>query len=135
VIVDASSRLDRTTKRLSDVSNAVLVVAQTDVVSLWSVGCIRSFLEEDDKRDRIQIVLNRYKKVLIGDKEVQQHTNCKVIWKIPNAFDAVADSIDRGSPIVLQERSEISRSYRGLAAALGGESGPSLWWNFPPSHQ
>jgi hypothetical protein len=79
--------------------------------------------------------LNRYKKVLvgdkIGDKEVQQHTNCKVIWKIPNAFDAVADSIDRGSPIVLQERSEISRSYRGLAAALAGDSGPNLWWNFP----
>ena len=49
VIVDTSSRLDRTTKLLSDLSNAVLVIAQTDVVSLWSVGRIRSFLEEDDK--------------------------------------------------------------------------------------
>ena len=133
VIVDASSRLDRTTKLLSDLSNAVLVIAQTDVVSLWSVGRIRSFLEEGDKRDRIHIVLNRYKKVSgFGDKEVQQYTNCKVIWKIPNAFHAVAASIDRGSPIVLQEGSEISRSYRGLAAALGQESGPNLWWTSPP---
>ena len=134
VIVDTSSRLDRTTKLLSDLSNAVLVIAQTDVVSLWSVGRIRSFLDEEgDKRDRIQIVLNRYKKVPgFSDEEVQQFTNCKVIWKIPNAFHAVAASIDRGSPIVLQEGSEISRSYRGLAAALGQESIRNLWWNFRP---
>jgi len=34
VVVDASSRLDPTTRLLSDLSNAVLMVAQTDVVSL-----------------------------------------------------------------------------------------------------
>jgi pilus assembly protein CpaE len=128
VIVDVSSRLDRTTKLLSDLSHAVLAIAQTDVVSMWSVGRIRAFLEEGDKRDRIHIVLNRYKKVPgFGDEEVQQFTNCKVIWKIPNAFSAVAASIDRGSPIVLQEGSEISRSYRGFAAVLA-----NLWSPFPP---
>jgi len=133
VIVDASSRLDRITKLLSDLSNAVLVIAQTDVVSLWSVGRIRSFLEEGDRRDQIHIVLNRYKKVPgFSEEEVEQFTNCKVLWKIPNDFYAVAASIDRGSPIVLQEGSEISRSYRGLAAALGRESVPNLWWAFPP---
>jgi pilus assembly protein CpaE len=133
VIVDASSRLDRTMKLLSDLSNTVVVIAQTDVVSLWSVSHIRSYLEESDRRDRIQIVLNRYKKVPgFGDEDIQQFTNCNVLWKIPNAFYAVAASIDRGSPIVLQERSEISRSYRGLAAALlgGEERGPN--GNFPP---
>ena len=46
VIVDASSRLDPTTRLLSDLSNAVLVVAQADVVSLWSAGRIHAFLEE-----------------------------------------------------------------------------------------
>jgi pilus assembly protein CpaE len=38
VVVDASSRLDSTTRLLSDLSNAVLMIAQTDVVSLWSAG-------------------------------------------------------------------------------------------------
>src|SRR5207302_5721117 len=45
VIVDGSSRLDPTTRLLSDLSNAVLVVAQTDVVSLWSTSRIHGFLE------------------------------------------------------------------------------------------
>jgi pilus assembly protein CpaE len=119
VIVDASSRLDPTTRLLSDLSNAVLVVAQTDVVSLWCAGRIHSFLEEGTGRDRIRIVLNRYKKIPgFGDQDVQQVTNCKVLWKLPNAFQAIGPSIDHGTPVILQEGSEISRSYRGLAAAL-----------------
>jgi len=129
VIVDASSRLDRTTKLLSDLSEAVLVVAQTDVLSLWCAGRIQSFLDEGARRDRIQLVLNRYRKVLgFGDKDIERVTNCKVYWKTPNDFYAVAASIDRGSPIVLQKRSEVGRSYRGLAAKLVGESGR---WGFP----
>ena len=63
VIVDASSRLDPATRLLSDLSNAVLVVAQTDVVSLWSAGRIHTFLEEGTGRDRLRMVLNRYKKI------------------------------------------------------------------------
>lgn len=129
VIIDASSRMDRTTKLLSDLSEAVLVVAQTDVLSLWCADRIQSFVEEGARRDRVQLVLNRYRKVLgFGDKDIERVTNCKVFWKIPNDYYAVAASIDRGSPIVLQERSEVGRSYRGLAAKLVGESSR---WGFP----
>src|SRR6201987_683818 len=63
VVVDASSRLDSTTKLLSDLSNALLVVAQTDVVSLWRAGRIHGFVEEGTGRDRLRIILNRYKKI------------------------------------------------------------------------
>ncbi len=131
VVVDASSRLDPTTRLLSDLSNAVLMVAQTDVVSLWSAGRIHAFLEEGTGRDRLRIVLNRYKKIPgFTDEDVRQVTNCKVLWKIPNAFQTVSPAIDHGQPVVLQEGPEVSRSYRALAAALAeassGSDGPDL---------
>jgi pilus assembly protein CpaE len=130
VVVDASSRLDPTTRLLSDLSNAVLMVAQTDVVSLWSAGRIHTFLEEGTGRDRLRIVLNRYKKIPgFTDEDVQQVTNCKVLWKVPNAFQAVSPAIDHGKPVVLQEGPEISRSYRALAVTLAEASdsdGPDL---------
>lgn len=132
VVVDASSRLDPTTKLLSDLSNAVLVTAQTDVVSLWSAGRIHSFLEEGSGRDRVRLLLNRYKKIPgFSDDDIQQVTKCKVLWKVPNAFHAVSPSIDHGTPVVLQEGPEISRSYRALAATLAeaasqSEGGPDL---------
>ena len=126
VVVDASSRLDPTTRLLSDLSNAVLVVAQTDVVSLWSAGRIHAFLEEGTGRDRLRMVLNRYKKIPgFTDEDVEQVTNCKVLWKVPNAFQAVSPSIDHGTPIVLQEGPEISRSYRALAETLAEASSNS----------
>lgn len=126
VVVDASSRLDPTTRLLSDLSNAVLVVAQTDVVSLWSAGRIHSFLEEGTGRDRLRMVLNRYKKIPgFSDEDVQQVTNCKVLWKVPNAYQAVSPSIDHGTPVVLHENSEISRSYRSLAETLAAASSNS----------
>jgi len=59
VVVDASSRLDPTTRLLSDLSNAVLVVAQTDVVSLWSAGRIHAFLEEGTGRDRLRMAIEK----------------------------------------------------------------------------
>jgi pilus assembly protein CpaE len=126
VVVDASSRLDSSTRLLSDLSNAVLVVAQTDVVSLWSVGRIHNFLEEGTGRDRLRIVLNRYKKIPgFTDEDVEQVTNCKVLWKVPNAYQAISPSIDHGNPIVLQEGTEISRSYRSLAETLAEASSNS----------
>lgn len=126
VVVDASSRLDPTTRLLSELSNAVLVVAQTDVVSLWSAGRIHSFLEEGTGRDRLRIVLNRYKKIPgFTDEDVQQVTNCKVLWKVPNAFQLISPSIDHGTPVVLQEGPEISRSYRALAATMAEASSQS----------
>jgi len=126
VVVDASSRLDQTTRLLSDLSNAVLVVAQTDVVSLWSAGRIHAFLEEGTGRDRLRIVLNRYKKIPgFTDEDVQHVTSSRVLWKVPNAYHAISPSIDNGTPIVLQEGPEISRSYRALAATLAAASSDS----------
>lgn len=119
VVVDASSRLDATTRLLSDLSNAVLMVAQTDVVSLWSAGRIHAFLEEGAGRNRLRLVLNRYKKIPgLTEDDIEHSTRCKVLWKIPNAFHAVSPAIDNGAPVVLQENQEISRSFRGLASAL-----------------
>ena len=126
VVVDASSRLDPTTRLLSDLSNAVLVIAQTDVVSLWSASRIHTFLEEGTGRDRLRIVLNRYKKIPgFSEDDVQQVTNCKVLWKVPNAYQTVSPSIDHGTPVVLHEGSEISRSYRSLAETLAAASSNS----------
>jgi pilus assembly protein CpaE len=123
VVVDASSRLDATTRLLADLSNAVLIVAHTDVVSLWSASRIHAFLEEGTGRDRLRMVINRFKKIPgFTDEDVEKATQCKVLWKVPNSFQAISPSIDHGTPVVLQENQEVSRSFRALAIALAEAS-------------
>jgi pilus assembly protein CpaE len=123
VVVDCSDRVDDTARVLSDLSNAVLLVAQADVVSLWSAGRMRSFLEEGTGRDRVRLVLNRYKKIPgFDDEDVEAATNCKILWKIPNNHQAVAPAIDKGTPVVFQDSLDVGRSFRGLAAVLAEAS-------------
>ncbi len=119
VVVDCSGRADQTTRLLADLSNAVLVVAQADVVSLWSTARMRAFLEEGGARDRVRVVLNRYKKIPgFTDEDVEKATGCKLLWKIPNNFQSIAPAVDKGVPVALQENTEIGRSFRSLAATL-----------------
>ncbi len=121
VVLDCSGRLDTTVQMVCDLSNAVLLVAHTDVVSLWSAGRIQTFLQEGAGRDRLRVVLNRYKKIPgFTDEDVERATNCKVLWKVPNNFQLIGPAIDKGNPVALQDNHEVSRSYRGLAAELAG---------------
>jgi Flp pilus assembly CpaE family ATPase len=123
VVVDCSGRLDQTARLLCDLSNAVLLVAQADVVSLWSANRVRTFLEEGAGRDRVRLVLNRYKKIPgFTDEDVEKATNCKLLWKLPNNFQSIAPAIDKGVPVALQESLDVGRSFRSLAAALADAS-------------
>jgi pilus assembly protein CpaE len=119
VVVDCSSRLDQTTRMLSDLSNTVLMVAQTDVVSLWSAGRLRTFLEEGGNRNRLHLVMNRYKKIPgFTEDEIERVTNCKILWKIPNNYQLIAPAIDKGAPVAINDNQEVSRAFRSLAELL-----------------
>jgi pilus assembly protein CpaE len=119
VVLDCSGRMDGTVQMICDLSNAALLVTQTDVVSLWSAGRIHTFLQEGAGRDRLRIVINRYKKIPgFTDEDVEKATNCKVLWKVPNNFQVIGPAIDKGSPVAAQGNHEIGRSYQGLAAEL-----------------
>jgi pilus assembly protein CpaE len=120
VVVDCSGRMDETTRLLSDLSNVVLMVVQTDVVSLWSAGRIRSFLEEGNGRKHLRLVMNRYKKIPgFSEEDVERATNCKILWKIPNNYQSVAPAIDRGTPVASSDTQDVSRAFRSLADLLG----------------
>jgi pilus assembly protein CpaE len=123
VIVDCSNRVDQVARLLCDLSNAVLLVAQTDVVSLWSANRIRTFLEEGAGHDRVRLVLNRYKKIPgFTDEDIEKATNCKLLWKLPNNYQSIAPAIDKGVPVALQDNQDIGRSFRALATALAQAS-------------
>ena len=119
VVVDCSGRVDDITRMLCDLSHRVMLVAHADVVALWSASRMHGWLDESGGgAGKLQVVLNRYKKIPgFTDEDIQKATNCNVLWKVPNQYHAIAAGIDRGDPVLFQD-TEISRSIRGLAAAL-----------------
>jgi len=135
VVVDCSGRVDSTARLLCDHSNAVLLVANADVVSLWSASRIRAFLEDGETRDRVRIILNRFKKIPgFTDEDVEKATSCKLLWKIPNNYQAIAPAIDKGVPVAFQESTDIGRSFRSLAGMLA-QAAPTAEGSLDLSYQ
>lgn len=80
---------------------------------------MRPFLEEGAARDRVRLVLNRYKKIPgFSDEDVEKATDCRLLWKLPNNYQATAPAIDKGVPVTFQEGSDIGRSFRALSAIM-----------------
>jgi pilus assembly protein CpaE len=119
IVVDASSRLDGTTRLVSNLSEKILLVAHADVATLWSAGRVAQYLGETGSRDRIALVLNRYRKVVGFDEaETEAAIGAPVLWRIPNQYFAASTAIDRGIPLMQQGTTDIARSITGLAQEL-----------------
>ncbi len=119
VVVDMSNRMDAIARLVCDLSQTVLVVAGTDVASLWSAARIQQFLGENNGRDRLRLVLNRFRKIQgFQESEAESASGLALLWKVPNHYPAVSGAIDRGVPLMQQNRSELTRAFTGLAEKL-----------------
>jgi pilus assembly protein CpaE len=119
VVVDASSRVDPTTRLVCNLSETVLLVAHADVASLWSAARIQQYLGESGGRERVRLVLNRFRKIAgFTEADAEAAAGVKLLWKIPNHYFVVSAAIDRGVPLMHQSYSEIAKSFAGLAAVL-----------------
>ncbi|HTA23716.1 MAG TPA: cellulose synthase operon protein YhjQ/BcsQ [Terriglobales bacterium] len=119
IVVDDSSRIDATTRLVSNLANIVLLVAHTDVASLWSAARVQQYLSESGSRDKVQLILNRFRKIPgFSESDAEAAAGIKLLWKIPNQYFAVSTAIDRGVPLSQHNNTEIARSFAGLAARL-----------------
>jgi pilus assembly protein CpaE len=119
VVVDASSRVDAATRLVGNLSEKVLLVAHADVASLWSAARVVQFLGETNGKERVKLVLNRFRKIPgFHETDAETASGATLLWRIPNQYFAVSSAIDRGIPLMNQNHTEIARAFTGLAATL-----------------
>jgi pilus assembly protein CpaE len=119
VVVDVSTRFDAASRLVANLSETVLLVACTDVASLWSAARVQQYLGETGSRERVRLVLNRFRKVPgFSETDAETAAGAKLLWRVPNQYFAVSTAIDRGTPLMEQSHSEIARCFAGLAQEL-----------------
>jgi len=119
VVVDASSRFDAVSRLIASLSETVLLVACSDVASLWSAARVQQYLGEAGSRDRVRLILNRFRKVPgFSEADAETAVGAKLLWRIPNQYFAVSAAIDRGTPVMDQRNSEMARCFAGLVQEL-----------------
>src|SRR6202166_2678627 len=119
VVVDASARFDAVSRLIASLSETVLLVACSDVASLWSAARVQQYLGETGNRERLRLVLNRFRKVPgFSEADAENAAGVKLIWRVPNQYFAISSAIDRGAPVMEQSHTEIARCFSGLASEL-----------------
>jgi pilus assembly protein CpaE len=119
VVVDSSTRFDAASRLVANLSECVLLVACTDVASLWSAARVQQYLGETGTRERVRLVLNRFRKVSgFSEADAEAAAGAKLLWRVPNQYFAVSTAIDRGTPLMEQSHTEIARCFAGLAQEL-----------------
>jgi pilus assembly protein CpaE len=128
VVVDLSSRLDPLVQMVCAFSDTILMIAETDMIALlWNAARVHSYLGEASSRDKVRLVLNRFRKTPeFSDADAEAAADARILWKIPSQYFVVGSAIDRGTPVALQKNTDVARSFRGLAALLAqDQSRPS----------
>jgi pilus assembly protein CpaE len=119
VVVDASTRIDGATRLVCNLSETVLLVAHADVASLWSAARVQQFLTDIGGKERVRLVLNRFRKIPgFSESDAETAAGVKLLWKIPNQYFAVSAAIDRGVPLMHQNHTDLARAFIALAARL-----------------
>jgi pilus assembly protein CpaE len=119
VVADVSTRVDQTTRLVTNLSQTILMVAHADVASLWSAARVQQYLSENGGREKVLLVLNRFRKIPgFSETDAEAAAGVKLVAKIPNQYFAVSTAIDRGVPLIQQSHTDIARAFTGLAASL-----------------
>jgi len=120
VIIDTGIGYDEINLSAFDAADMVLLVG---IQSLPAIRNMQKALDVFERlgysRDKVKLIINRYiKKSEITVEDTQKTLSYDVFWRIPNDFNNVMTSINRGMPLgLLAPSSEISKSFRELADA------------------
>ncbi len=121
IIVDTRPLLDETTVAFLDLSDVILTVCNPEIASLRN---LRIFLDAAKRlgygADKVRLVINRHDmRNAIPLAEIEKVCRYPITYTIPNDHDAVANSINRGQPLVTaQPGRPISKDVANLAALL-----------------
>jgi pilus assembly protein CpaE len=121
IVVDAGHYFDSRVLEVLQLADTILVLSVLDVPTVRNVRrSLTLFDQLGYSRDKVRLVVNRHeKKTKVTVEDLQETTECKVFWQIPNDYKTLITSIDAGVPAMVQAgRSKLARSIEDMTQAL-----------------
>jgi pilus assembly protein CpaE len=113
VVVDTSNSFDDYTVAALDQSSTIFLISNTDLPSLRNAQrCLSIFERMGYKKEKIQLLINRYQKSLeIRGKDIEETLNFPVYWFFPNDWPTIINSVNSGVPLSSINHTEIASSF------------------------
>ncbi len=131
VIIDMGRILESVSVRALDFANVINIVLQPTLPFVHDAKRLVAMIDKlGYARDRLRLVVNRYEKGgEITNADIETSVGLKVALTVPNSFQAVAYSINHGTPVLRHApRDVVSKAIMGFASSLAPKSGRSGGW-------
>jgi pilus assembly protein CpaE len=120
VVVDCAPGLSDQNLEVISLAHHLYLVAQPEIPSLRNAA---RYMDELARlaypQEKLQVVINRYdKRGPITEAEIEKAVHTKVAWKIPNDYREVTKTVNTGTPLSTQSRSDLAQSLKGWANSL-----------------
>ncbi|HJV26051.1 MAG TPA: AAA family ATPase [Aromatoleum sp.] len=124
VIVDVGRSLDGVSLQPFDMADMIFPVVQLTLPFIREAKrLVQVFLSLGYPMNKVGLIVNRYQKS--GDislEDLEKTVNAKVYKAVPNAYEAVAASVNQGEPIArLAKNSPVTKALREIAESLAAE--------------
>lgn len=122
VMLDLGSQFSAQWSELLKEARMILMVAEANVPSLWSLERrVMALIAHGVESDRIRVVINRWHK---GDDEaliaVEKTLKRQIFASLPNDFRKASTAVNLGTPLNEDKSSPLTARYRELASRLAG---------------
>lgn len=125
VVVDVGRSLDGVSLKPFDMADMIFPVLQMTLPFIREgKRLVQVFQSLGYSMSKVGLIVNRYDKSSeITLEDVERTVNAKVFKAIPNAYEAVAASVNQGQPIALLARSSpVTKALRDIAESLTNDS-------------
>ena len=124
VIVDVGRSLDSVSLKPFDMADMIFPVVQLTLPFIREAKrLVQVFISLGYPLAKVGLIVNRHQKTAeISLEDLERTVNAKVYKTIPNAYEAVASSVNQGEPIArLAKGSPVTKALREIAESLAAE--------------
>ncbi len=123
VVIDTTTSFDTKTLAALDLADQILLVSMVNLPSIRSSQRLLNLFQRlGYDEQKIKLIVNRHmpgEEITIED--VEETLEHPVFWKIPNSYNVVMTSINRGIPIALVEHGKnLEKNFLELAHKITG---------------
>jgi len=120
VVLDVP-RNDPTVLDSLESAGTIVVVANQDVATVRSAGCLDGALEQRYGKDRVTVVITRFDaNSEIGQPQVERVVGRPVTSVFPNNYPVALAALNSGRPLALDNHTKLAAAYTDFARQLSG---------------
>ena len=127
VLLDCEASFEDINLAIVSFSNWIYLVASPEIGAIRDLSrYVDGLVQNEHATKKLQVVINRYSShEAVTIEQIERAVHLPIAFKIPNSYGELVRSINIGTPVSSESKSEFAQQMMKWAAGLVGASSPT----------